>query len=187
MIDKQRIEQAVKEILLAVGEDPMREGLRETPKRVAKMYVERFDGLQRDPAVHLEKVFSESSSELVLVKDIPFDSTCEHHLLPIYGVGHIAYIPRQGKVVGLSKLARILDDVSRRPQMQERITNDVADLIMKYLNPEGVYVILEAEHMCMSIRGVQKKGAKTITKATRGIFCESVARRQEVLNMIHFQ
>ena len=186
MVDKQRIEKAVKEILIAVGEDPNREGLQETPARVARMYEERFAGLERDPSVHTKKYFHESSSELVLVKDIDFNSTCEHHLLPIYGKGHIAYIPRDGKVIGLSKLARILEDISQRPQMQERITNHVADVLSDNLNPEGVFVILEAEHMCMSIRGIKKFGAKTITKAMRGAFADSRELRQEVLDMIRF-
>lgn len=187
MIDKKRIEKAVEEILLAVGEDPKREGLQETPKRVAKMYEERFAGLTRDPSLHTQKYFHEENSELVLVKDIPFNSTCEHHLLPIYGRGHISYIPRNGKVIGLSKLARILEDISQRPQMQERITNEVADVLMDNLDPEGVLVVLEAEHMCMSIRGVKKPGSQTITKAMRGSFKTSSELRREVLDMITFK
>lgn len=187
MVDKQRIEKAVKEILIAVGEDPNREGLQETPARVARMYEERFAGLERYLSVHTKKYFHESSSELVLVKDIDFNSTCEHHLLPIYGKGHIAYIPRDGKVIGLSKLARILEDISQRPQMQERITNHVADVLSDNLNPEGVFVILEAEHMCMSIRGIKKFGAKTITKAMRGTFADSRELRQEVLDINQIQ
>lgn len=184
MVDNKRLEEAVKEILLAVGEDPKREGLLETPQRVAKMYAERFEGLEKDPAVHTEKFFHEDNSELVLVKDIEFDSTCEHHLLPIYGKAHIAYKPRNGRVIGLSKLARILEDISKRPQLQERITNSVADILMENLNPEGVFVVVEAEHMCMSIRGIKKRGAVTVTKAERGDFKQDDVLRREVMDMI---
>lgn len=184
-MDNKRIEAAVREILLAVGEDPEREGLLETPKRVAKMYAERFEGLEKDPRVHTEKFFHEDNSELVLVKDIEFDSTCEHHLLPIYGKAHIAYKPRDGRVIGLSKLARILEDISKRPQLQERITNSVADILMDNLNPEGVFVVVEAEHMCMSIRGIKKRGAITVTKAERGDFKHDDILRREVMDMIH--
>lgn len=184
MVDYKRIEKAVEEILLAVGEDPGREGLLETPKRVAKMYAERFEGLEKNPAVHTQKYFHEDNSELVLVKDIEFDSTCEHHLLPIYGKAHIAYKPRDGRVIGLSKLARILEDISKRPQLQERITNDVADVLMDNLDPEGVFVVVEAEHMCMSIRGIKKRGSVTVTKSERGVFKEDYRLKDEVLGMI---
>lgn len=184
MVDYKRIEKAVEEILLAVGEDPGREGLLETPKRVAKMYAERFEGLEKNPAVHTQKYFHEDNSELVLVKDIEFDSTCEHHLLPIYGKAHIAYKPRDGRVIGLSKLARILEDISKRPQLQERITNDVADVLMDNLDPEGVFVVVEAEHMCMSIRGIKKRGSVTVTNSERGVFKEDYRLKDEVLGMI---
>lgn len=184
MVDHKRIEKAVEEILLAVGEDPKREGLVETPKRVAKMYAERFEGLEKDPAIHTQKYFHEDNSELVLVKDIEFDSTCEHHLLPIYGKAHIAYKPKDGRVIGLSKLARILEDISKRPQLQERITNSIADVLMENLSPEGVFVVVEAEHMCMSIRGIKKRGAVTVTKAERGEFQTNDVLRREVMDMI---
>jgi len=182
-MDKERIARAVREILLAVGEDPDREGLQETPERVAKMYAEVFDGLNRDPKVHTEKTFAESASEFVLVKDIPFNSTCEHHLLPVIGQAHVAYIPNGGQVIGLSKLARIVEDYALRPQLQERLTNQVADILTNELGALGVFVVIEAEHMCMTIRGIKKPGSKTVTYASRGIY-EDPTKRQEVLNMI---
>lgn len=182
-MDKKRIEDAVTEILYAIGEDPNREGLKETPSRVAKMYTEVFDGLNRDPNEHAKKVFHESDSELVLVKDIPFNSMCEHHLLPFTGVAHIAYVPHDGQVIGLSKLARILEDISLQPQMQERISNDIANTLDDILKPEGVFVMLEAEHMCMTIRGIHKPGSKTVTKATRGV-CKEKDLREEIISMI---
>lgn len=184
-MDKPRIEEAVKEIIVAIGEDPEREGLLETPARVARMFEEVFGGLEKDPSIHAKKIFHESNSELVLVKDIEFSSMCEHHFLPFYGKGHIAYIPRDGRVVGLSKLARILEDVSKRPQMQERITNDVCDILMDTLDPDGVMVVLEGDHMCMNIRGVKKPGSQTVTKATRGVFKENYQMRKEILDMIN--
>lgn len=186
-MDNKRIEAAVREILIAVGENPDREGLLETPSRVAKMYNEVFAGLEKNPAIHTEKIFHEDNSELVIVKDIPFTSMCEHHLLPMYGKGHIAYLPQDGRVIGLSKLARILEDVSARPQLQERITNDVADILMDYLKPHGVFVILQAEHMCMSIRGVKKAGSMTLTKASRGSFINDIESRREVMQMIEYK
>jgi len=185
-MDKVRIEKAVEEILHAIGEDPEREGLAETPQRVAKMFEERFSGMEKDPVEHTKKIFHEDQSELVLVKDIPFTSTCEHHLLPVIGKGHIAYIPKDGRVIGLSKLARILEDISLRPQMQERITNDVADVLMENLDPEAVFIVLQAEHMCMTLRGIKKPGSTTLTKAVRGTFNEDKELRQEVLDMIRF-
>lgn len=184
-MDKKRIEAAMKEIIIAIGEDPEREGLQETPARVARMFEEVFAGLEKDPSIHAKKVFHEDNSEVVLVKDITFTSMCEHHFLPFYGKGHIAYIPREGRVVGLSKLARILEDISKRPQMQERITNDVADTLMDTLNPQGVMVILEGDHMCMNIRGVKKSGSSTVTKATRGLYRNSYELRKEILDMIN--
>lgn len=183
-VNHEKIEAAVRMILEAVGEDPDREGLLETPQRVARMYEELFSGLYEDPSEYFSVIFSEDHEELVLVKDIPFFSVCEHHLVPFYGKAHVGYIPRGGRVTGLSKLARAVETVSRRPQLQERITKVVADTIMSKLEPHGVCVVLEAEHMCMSIRGVKKPGAKTITSAVRGIFNEDVAARAEVFSLI---
>ncbi|MCH1624756.1 GTP cyclohydrolase I FolE [Ferdinandcohnia quinoae] len=180
-----QIEYAVKLILEAIGEDPNREGLLETPKRVANMYAEVFSGLHEDPKEYFQTVFGEDHEELVLVKDISFYSMCEHHLVPFFGHAHVAYIPRDGKVTGLSKLARVVDAVSRRPQLQERITSTIADSIIETLNPHGVMVIIEAEHMCMTMRGIKKPGAKTVTSAVRGIFQKDPAARSEVLSLIN--
>ncbi|MGE5701501.1 MAG: GTP cyclohydrolase I FolE [Clostridia bacterium] len=183
-VDHEKIKQAVRMILEAVGENPDREGLLDTPKRVAKMYEEAFEGLRVDEEHYFETIFSENHEELVLVKDIPFYSMCEHHLVPFYGKAHIAYLPKGGRVVGLSKLARALEAVARRPQLQERITSTVADAIMKKLEPQGVLVVVEAEHMCMTMRGVKKPGAKTVTSAARGIYQQDAVARAEVLNLI---
>lgn len=183
-VNLEQIEYAVRLILEAIGDDPNREGVLETPKRVAKMYAEVFAGMNEDPKLHLHKVFGEEHEELVLVKDIPFFSMCEHHLVPFYGVAHVAYIPRGGRVTGLSKLARTVDTVARRPQLQERITSTVADSILEVLDPHGVMVVLEAEHMCMTMRGVKKPGAKTVTSAVRGILATDSAARAEVLSLI---
>ncbi len=183
-INLSKIEQAVRSILEAIGEDPDREGLKDTPKRVAKMYEELFWGLNKDPKEYFETIFNEEHEELVLVKDIPFYSMCEHHLVPFYGHAHIAYLPKSGKVAGLSKLARAVEAVSKRPQLQERITAQVADTILETLDPKGVFVVLEAEHMCMTMRGVKKPGSKTVTMATRGLFKEDASLRREVLQMI---
>ncbi|MBA2879165.1 GTP cyclohydrolase I [Anoxybacillus kamchatkensis] len=180
----EQIEQAVRLILEAIGEDPNREGLLDTPKRVAKMYAEVFSGLNEDPKIHLQTVFSEDHEELVLVKDIPFYSMCEHHLVPFFGVAHVAYIPRGGKVTGLSKLARAVETVARRPQLQERITATVADAIMETLEPHGVMVVVEAEHMCMTMRGVKKPGSKTVTTAVRGTLATDEKARAEILALI---
>lgn len=182
-VDLERIAKAVREILSAVGEDPDREGLLETPDRVARMYAELFSGLHLDPARHLKKVFEETYDELVLVRDISFNSMCEHHLLPFLGVAHIGYIPR-GKVVGLSKLARIVEEVSRKPQVQERMTETIANLLDEELNPKGVIVVLEAEHSCMTIRGIRKPGALTITSAVRGLFRKNESSRAEAMSLI---
>ncbi|ADI26314.1 MULTISPECIES: GTP cyclohydrolase I FolE [Geobacillus] len=179
-----QIEYAVRLILEAIGEDPNREGLVDTPKRVAKMYAEVFAGLQEDPKQHFQTVFSEEHEELVLVKDIPFYSMCEHHLVPFFGAAHVAYIPREGKVTGLSKLARAVEAVARRPQLQERITATIADSIVEALEPHGVMVVVEAEHMCMTMRGVKKPGAKTVTTAVRGVFETDANARAEVLSLI---
>ncbi len=183
-VNYEQIEHAVRLILEAIGEDPNREGLIDTPKRVAKMYAEVFAGLTEDPKEHFQTVFSEEHEELVLVKDIPFFSMCEHHLVPFFGVAHVAYIPRGGKVTGLSKLARAVEAVARRPQLQERITSTVADSIVETLEPHGVMVVVEAEHMCMTMRGVKKPGAKTVTTAVRGIFETDHVARAEVLSLI---
>ncbi|WP_433742860.1 GTP cyclohydrolase I FolE [Falsibacillus pallidus] len=184
-VNRAQIEEAVRLILEAIGEDPNREGLLDTPKRVAKMYEEVFSGLNQDPKEYFETVFGEDHEELVLVKDIPFYSMCEHHLVPFYGKAHVAYIPKNGKVTGLSKLARAVETVARRPQLQERITSTVAEAIMEKLEPHGAMVVVEAEHMCMTMRGVQKPGSSTVTTAVRGSFAEDRTARAEVLSLIH--
>ena len=178
-VDHDRIAAAVREILIAVGEDPDREGLVETPNRVARAYEEVFAGLHRDPAEVLDVTFDISHEELVLVRDIDLYSTCEHHLVPFHGVAHIGYIPsRQGKVTGLSKLARLVEIYARRPQVQERLTSQIADAIVEHLDPQGVIVVVEAEHLCMTMRGVRKPGASTITSAVRGQLRESASRAE---------
>lgn len=183
-MDKPRIEAAVREILIAIGEDPDREGLVETPRRVANMYEEIFAGLEQDPAQFI-KVFNEDNNdEMVVVRDIPLYSMCEHHLLPFVGRAHIVYIPADGKVIGLSKLARIVDNFARRPQLQERLTSQIADFLNDNLHPKGVAVMVEAEHLCMTMRGARAAGAKTRTSALRG-YCRSDARtRSEALSLI---
>lgn len=182
-VNLKRIEAAVREILDAVGEDPDREGLLETPARVARMYAEMFAGLRHDPGRHLAKVFTERYDEIVLVRDISFCSMCEHHLLPFTGTAHIAYLP-SGKVVGLSKLARVVEEVARRPQVQERMTETVADLLESRLGARGVAVVIQATHSCMTMRGVRKPGSLCITSAMRGTFREDASSRAEVLNLI---
>ncbi|WP_373653847.1 MULTISPECIES: GTP cyclohydrolase I FolE [unclassified Schlesneria] len=181
--DLPRIERAIREILAAVGEDPNRDGLLETPARVARMYAELFMGLHLEPGRHLKKVFAEQYDELVLVRDISFNSMCEHHLLPFIGVAHVGYLPR-GKVVGLSKLARVVEEVSHRPQVQERMTHQIADLLQEELDPKGVIVVLEAGHSCMTIRGIRKPGSVTITSAVRGLFKTNQSSRAEVMGFI---
>lgn len=183
-MDKERIENAVKEILIAVGEDPNREGLLETPKRVANMYEEIFAGLTEDPKQHIKLFDEQSNDEMVIVKDIPFYSMCEHHLLPFFGKAHIAYIPSDNKIIGLSKLARIVDNFAKKPQVQERLTSDVADFLNENLQPKGVAVIMEAEHMCMTMRGARAAGAKTQTSALRGIMRTDAKSRAEVLSLL---
>ena len=183
-VDLDKIEVAVKMILEAVGEDVDREGLLETPKRVAKMYAEMFSGLQEDPKEYFKTVFHEDHEEFVLVKDISFHSMCEHHLVPFYGKAHVAYIPSEGRVAGLSKLGRCVETVARRPQLQERITSTVANTIMEMLEPKGVYVVVEAEHMCMTMRGLKKPGAKTVTSVARGVYETDDVKRQEIINFI---
>lgn len=183
-VDKEKIKQAVRMILEAVGENPEREGLLDTPKRVANFYEEVFAGLHLDPANRLSAIFSEDHDEMVIVRDIPFHSMCEHHLVPFVGKAHVVYIPNQGRVVGLSKLARVVEDYARRPQLQERLTSQVADLLMTKLRPQGVMVVVEAEHMCMTMRGVRKPGASTVTSAVRGVFETSAATRSEAMLLI---
>ena len=183
-VDHERIEAAVREILLAVGEDPDREGLQETPARVARMYAEMCAGLRRDPGEVLRKTFTQKYDEMVLVKDVRFASVCEHHLLPFFGKAHIAYLPK-GKIVGLSKLPRLVQTVARRPQVQERITEDVADLLVEELNPRGVAVILEATHTCMTVRGVRQPESLCTTSAMRGVFRDNPSSRSELMALIY--
>ncbi|MDK9710391.1 GTP cyclohydrolase I FolE [Acidaminobacter sp.] len=184
-MDNKRIEDAVREMLIAIGEDPDREGLKGTPDRIARMYEEIFGGLGEDPGKHLDVIFQEDShEELVLVRDISFYSMCEHHLVPFFGKAHVAYIPRGGRLTGLSKLARVVETIAKRPQLQERITSLVADTIMEKLNPYGVIVVVEAEHMCMTMRGVKKPGSKTVTSAVRGIFKVDAKSRAEAMSLI---
>jgi len=182
-VDTEIIEQAVRQILGAIGEDPEREGLRETPRRVAAMYEELFSGMFEDPARHLVVNFTEQYDEMVVLRDVPFYSMCEHHLLPFMGKAHVAYLPR-GKVVGISKLARVVGVCARRPQVQERLTSQIADLLMSKLNAKGAGVILEAEHTCMTIRGVRKPGSIMVTSAMRGLFKSNLATRTEAINLM---
>lgn len=183
-VDKESIEKAVKQILLAIGEDPEREGVKNTPARVARMYEELFWGMNADPRDFLDVSFTEYHDELVLVKDIPIYSMCEHHFLPFYGVAHIAYIPKGGKVVGISKLARVAEAFARRPQLQERLTSQIADCINEALNPMGVGVVIQAEHMCMTMRGIKKPGSITVTSAVRGIFETRSQTRAELFALL---
>src|SRR5262245_51065081 len=183
-VDLPQIERAVREILLAVGENPDREGLRETPARVARMYQELFSGLHTDPRVHLQKFFTEKYDEMVLVKDIAFNSMCEHHMLPFIGKAHIGYVP-SGKVVGLSKLARVVEEVSHRPQVQERMTEQIANLLVEELEVKGVAVVIEASHSCMAIRGVRKPDSVCVTSAMTGIFRSNLSSRSEVMTLIY--
>ena len=182
-VDEEKIQTAVRMILEAVGEDPDREGLLETPERVARMYNEIFSGLGEDPADQLMTFFNEEHSEVVIVKDIPFYSMCEHHLVPFFGKAHVAYIPNGKKITGLSKLARLVEVTARRPQLQERLTATIADALMERLQAQGVAVKVEAEHLCMAMRGVNKPGTLTVTTAVRGVYTEDTARRQEVFAM----
>ncbi len=182
-VDHQRIERAVREILAAVGEDPDREGLLETPARVARMYAEVFSGLHKDPRIHLKRVFSETYDEIVLLKDIEFQSMCEHHLLPFHGRAHVGYLP-DGKVVGLSKMARVVDEVARRPQVQERMTETIANMMEQELGARGVVVMIEASHSCMTMRGIRKSGGMCVTSAMRGVFRDNLSSRAEILGLI---
>jgi GTP cyclohydrolase I len=183
--DAARVEAAVRELLIGVGEDPDREGLRDTPARVARAYAEQFSGLGRDPCEVLRTTFDEGHDEMVLVKDIELWSLCEHHLVPFFGTAHVGYIPNEkGEITGLSKLARLVDLYAKRPQVQERLTTQVADALESVLSPRGVIVVVEAEHLCMSMRGVRKPGAKTITSAVRGLFRDSVSTRAEAMSLL---
>lgn len=183
-INKEKAEAAIYQFLEAIGENPNREGLLDTPKRVAKMYVEMFLGLGKDPKEEFTAVFKEQHEDVVIVKDISFYSICEHHLVPFYGKAHIAYLPSDGRVTGLSKLARAVEVASKRPQLQERLTSQIADALVEALNPKGTLVMVEAEHMCMTMRGIKKPGSKTITTTARGLYKESRAERQEVISLM---
>jgi GTP cyclohydrolase I len=184
-VDLPRAEAAVLELLLALGEDPEREGLRETPRRVARAYAEQFAGLDGDPRSVLTTVFDEDHDEMVLVRHIEMWSSCEHHLVPFFGRAHVGYIPNEkGQITGISKLARLVDLYARRPQVQERLTTQVADALVEVLDPQGVIVVVEAEHLCMSMRGVRKPGALTVTSAVRGIFLRDPATRAEAMSLI---
>lgn len=183
--DPARVEAAVRELLYAIGEDPSREGIRRTPERVARSLAEQFAGLYVDPEEVLSTTFDEGHDEMVLVKDIEVYSTCEHHLVPFHGVAHVGYVPNEsGRITGLSKLARLVDLYARRPQIQERMTSQVADALVRRLEPRGVIVVVEAEHLCMSMRGVRKPGARTVTSAVRGLFQTSVPTRAEAMSLI---
>ncbi len=184
-MDKEKIMQAVRDILIAVGENPDREGLKETPKRVANMYEEIFAGLNDDPKRHLKFFDEKSNDEMVVVRDIPFSSMCEHHLLPFVGKAHIAYIPSDNKIIGLSKLARIVDSFAKKPQVQERLTHDIADFLNESMSPKGVAVFIEAEHSCMTMRGAKAAGSKTQTSALRGIMRTDARTRAEVLSLLN--
>ncbi|MCU1603564.1 MAG: cyclohydrolase 1 [Modestobacter sp.] len=184
-VDLARAEAAVRELLLAVGEDPDRPGLQDTPARVARAYAETFAGLGQDPAEILATTFDEGHDELVLVRDIPMYSTCEHHLVPFHGMAHVGYIPgADGRVTGLSKLARLVDVFARRPQVQERMTRQIADALHEGLKPQGVVVVIEAEHLCMAMRGIRKPGSRTVTSAVRGIFRDNPATRAEAMSLV---
>lgn len=184
-VDLPRIEAAVHEILVAIGEDPNRDGLRDTPARVARMYAEIFSGLHERPEEHLRVTFEAGHDEMVMVRDIPMYSACEHHMLPWVGKAHVAYIPGgEGRVIGLSKVARLVDGYARRPQVQERLTSQIADALEGCLEPRGVMVVIEAEHLCMSMRGVRKPGSTTVTSAVRGLFRTSIATREEAMRFV---
>jgi GTP cyclohydrolase I len=184
-VDKPRIERAVREILEAIGEDPDRDGLLRTPARVAAMYEEIFSGLHEDPAQHLNVTFEANHDEMVMVRDIPLFSSCEHHLIPFHGMAHVAYIPgTDGRITGLSKIARLVEGYARRPQVQERLTTQIADALVETLQPRGVFVLIQCEHLCMSMRGVKKAGSLTVTSAVRGLFKDNPATRAEAISFI---
>lgn len=185
VVDKPRIERAVREILAAIGEDPERDGLLDTPSRVARMYEEICSGLREDPSEHLLKMFEADHDEMVMVRDIPLHSLCEHHLVPFVGKAHVAYIPNmQGRITGLSKIARLVDGFARRPQVQERLTQQIATALDKTLEPRGVLVVIEAEHLCMSMRGIRKSGSSTVTSSVHGVFRENASSRMEAMQFI---
>jgi GTP cyclohydrolase I len=185
MFDEARIKKGVREIIEAIGEDPSREGIRDTPQRVAEMYAELFQGMQKDPKEDLEIGFELGHREMVICKDIPFYSMCEHHLLPFFGVAHVGYIPNEeGRIVGISKLARVVETLARRPQVQERMTTEIADAILEGIHPAGVAVVIQAEHMCMVMRGIKKPGSNVITSAIRGSFHSNPASRAEFFSLI---
>jgi len=183
MIDKKKIEKAVSEILNAIGENPKREGLRDTPKRVASMYEEIFSGVRKDPKKELKIYKTKNEDEMIIIKDIPFYSVCEHHLLPFFGKAHIVYIPKENKITGFSSLVRVIDVMARRPLLQERLTHEIADFFMENLKPMGVLVVIEAEHLCLSMIGVKKPGTLTVTSAIRGVM-RSAATRAEAFSLI---
>ena len=184
-VDKPRIERAVREILEAIGEDPDRDGLLRTPARVAAMYEEIFSGLHEDPSEHLNVTFEANHDEMVMVRDIPLFSSCEHHLIPFHGMAHVAYIPGDdGRITGLSKIARLVEGYARRPQVQERLTTQIADALLETLKPKGVFVLIQCEHLCMSMRGVKKAGSLTVTSAVRGLFKDNPATRAEAISFI---
>lgn len=183
-MDRPKLEEAVAMIIEAIGEDKEREGLRDTPKRIADMYAEIFSGIGRDPKKELETGFEEGHQEMVVMTDIPFYSMCEHHFLPFHGKVHVAYIPH-GRIVGLSKLARVVDAIAKRPQLQERLTSEIADTLLEALQPRGVAVVVEAEHLCMTMRGIRKPGSKVVTSAMRGLFRSNDATRAEFFSIIH--
>lgn len=185
MFDEAKIIKAINDIIIAIGEDPSREGLEGTPERVAEMYAEIFGGMKQDPREELKVGFELGHREMVVLRDIPFYSMCEHHLLPFYGVAHIGYIPNEeGRIIGISKLARVVEIVSKRPQLQERMTTEIADTIMDAIKPEGVAVVIQAEHLCMIMRGIKKPGSSVITSAIRGIFKRKAASRAEFFAII---
>jgi GTP cyclohydrolase IA len=185
MVNQPRVQELIRDLLEAIGEDPTRDGLLETPRRVAEMYAELFTGIEADPGEHLRVRFEEGHDEMVMVRDIPFASLCEHHMVPFLGRAHVAYIPADdGRITGLSKLARLVDGFARRLQVQERMTTEIADAIDKALTPRGVLVVIEAEHMCMSMRGVKKPGTTTVTSSVRGLFRSDVATRAEAMQFI---
>jgi GTP cyclohydrolase I len=186
VVDHERVQQLIRELLEAIGEDPTREGLVETPRRVADMYVELFEGIESDPGEHLRVTFEIGHDEMVMVRDIPFTSLCEHHLVPFVGFAHVAYLPAtDGRIAGLSKLARVVEGYARRLQVQERLTTQIVEAMEEHLHPRGSIVVLEAEHFCMSMRGVKKEGMTTVTSAVRGIFKDDAAYRAEALQYIH--
>jgi GTP cyclohydrolase I len=186
VVDHERVQQLIRELLEAIGEDPTREGLIETPRRVADMYVELFEGIESDPGEHLRVTFEIGHDEMVMVRDIPFTSLCEHHLVPFVGFAHVAYLPAtDGRIAGLSKLARVVEGFARRLQVQERMTTQIAEAMEEHLHPRGSIVVLEAEHFCMSMRGVKKEGMTTVTSAVRGVFKDDAAYRAEALQYIH--